>query len=192
LKNTVEYFDEWTGLYENLILRHNINGISIFSHSIFAGMFKTPGLLLYRAFLNNETVGMVLFYEVNNVVYYHLGAYGDRGYENNASFGIFFQAINDFSTAGKKWLNLGGGAGLTPKKDDGLSRFKKGWSSETRNAWFCGKVLNKKVYKELCVNLYPNINFFPAYRTEIKVDEKNDSFNFDNPKKVIQELECAI
>ena len=168
VENPFESLDDWDKLYKILVARHNIKGMAKFSGKAFVGMFETPGLYVYKASLDGEIAGMVLFYEMDEVVYYHLGAYSDDGYRHNASFGLFFQAIKDFSALGKKWLNLGSGAGTAENENDGLTRFKKGWSSETRTTFFCGKILNKAIYTQLAnrTGAGPK-GFFPAYRNSI-------------------------
>ncbi len=164
VESPLNFIDVWNGLYTNLINRHQITGITKFSKKAFKGMFETPGLSVYNATLNDEIIGMVLFYEMDEVVYYHLGAYSEMGYKQNASFGIFLRAIKDFSNAGKTYLNLGAGAGLIETANDGLARFKKGWASEERTAWFCGTVFNKELYGELTKKLDRANSYFPLYR----------------------------
>lgn len=160
--------DAWVALYDNLIARHNIKGIARFSHDAFTRQFEAPGLQVYQAQLAGEVVGMVLFYEMGDTVYYHLGAYSEAGYAHRASFGIFFRAIEDFQSRHAKWLNLGSGAGLSESEDNGLVRFKKGWSSDTRTAWFCGKILNHTTYAHLAGKSGDQqSSFFPAYRSSL-------------------------
>lgn len=70
------------------------------------------------------------------------------------------------SDIGLKRLNLGAGAGLSGDGTDGLSRFKKGWSTDVRLAYFCGRILQPGLYSELCrQNIAPETTkYFPAYR----------------------------
>lgn len=186
------YLNEWGRMYDNLIDPHNITGVTKFSERTFEGMFETPGLHVYKSSLVGEIVGMVLFYEMDEVVYYHLGAYSDDGYLHNASFGLFLQAIEDFSTLSKKWLNLGSGAGQTENENDGLTRFKKGWASETRTAWFCGKILNKGIYNKLSWWANPNSNFFPLYRSGQDVKKSNIKLLSRKVSKDVKVLEGAV
>jgi Acetyltransferase (GNAT) domain len=180
-ENPLDFINEWNRLYTNLIRRHQITGITRFSQKIFRGMFETPGLHVYTATLDGETIGMVLFYEMAGVVYYHLGAYSDVGYQQNASFGIFLRAIEDFANAGKTYLNLGAGAGLTNDANDGLSRFKKGWVSETKTAWFCGKVFNKEIYRDLTKSLEKINDYFPLYRAPGNMLETKKIIQHNSP-----------
>ena len=166
----IESLPSWESMYGNLIKRHQIEGVAAFSSTSFAAQFETPGLVVYSAFLNDQRVGMVVFYVMNNHVYYHLGAYREAGYDKKASFGIFRKAIDDFSQEDYTYLNMGGGAGMTEDAEDGLTRFKRGWSSEVMPAYLCGVVLNELKYEKL-VTLRGNAAsanpFFPAYRSTL-------------------------
>jgi hypothetical protein len=155
---------DWQELYANLIARHGISGISAFSKSSFEWQFCTPGLQAIGARRGDEWVGMTLWYEQGERAYYHLGAYSEEGYELSASFGIFSAAIEFFRKRRIRYLNLG--AGLDPKGEDGLSRFKRGWANAQRPVYICGRIFDREAY----VALKPPRNvdhataFFPAYR----------------------------
>jgi hypothetical protein len=157
--------DEWNSLYVQLIERHQISGLQAFSRSAFARQMIVPGLVAFRAKHRDITVGMVLWYIQGQVGYYHLGAYNALGYELRASFALFWFAIHYFVNCGLRWLDLGAGAGLKNQATDGLSRFKRGWSTGARTAYFCGRIFDPERYavitrlKGITANSY-----FPAYR----------------------------
>ena len=157
------HVEEWIRLYGNLVRRHGITGLTAFSRETFEKQFCVPGLVVFRAVMQGETVGMLLWMVHGDVAYYHLGAYDDRGYEAGASFALFSRAIECFFGQ-LRWLNLGAGAG-TGGQVSGLARFKAGWSKLTRTAYFCGRILNRQRYAEL-VNAKggPETAYFPAYR----------------------------
>jgi Acetyltransferase (GNAT) domain len=156
--------DDWCRLYQTLITRHGIHGIARFSQRSFAGQLATPGLVAFRAVEHGATVGMLLWYLQGDVGYYHLGAYSDRGYELNASFALFWEAIQVFRTQ-VRWLNLGAGAGVSGDQADGLNRFKAGWATHSRTAYLCRHVINPDRYDELCRRRGTmTANYFPAYR----------------------------
>jgi hypothetical protein len=160
------HLEEWYALYRILVERHGINGMAAFSRESFAGQLSVPGIVALRALAadDNETVGMLLWYEQGDAAYYHLGAYGARGYELRASFALFSHALEYFAARGLKWLNLGGGAGAAGGTS-GLSRFKEGWSNAVRTAYFCGRVFDSKKYEEIvsAKGVGPT-EYFPAYR----------------------------
>lgn len=162
--NPADFLDDWDALYRILIERHNIAGIAAFSKASFAMQLKVPGIVAIRAVQNDETVGMLLWYEQGNRVYYHLGAYSTLGYQVGASFALFDYSIRYFAQQQIEWLNLGAGAGLGSAQS-GLNRFKQGWSTGTRTAYFCGRVFDRKKYQELVIaRNVPATDYFPAYR----------------------------
>jgi hypothetical protein len=161
----MKYFEDWNTLYGNLIKRHDIVGMTTFSKESFQKQFQVPGMVALRAAEDDTTIGMLLWYNDERVAYYHLGAYTDRGYELGASFALFTTAIDYFRTLGMMWLNLGAGAGLQTKGNDGLSRFKRGWSTGTRTTYFCGRIFNKAAYNQILSQREASATtYFPAYR----------------------------
>jgi hypothetical protein len=164
--NPIDFIDEWITLYDNLIKRHSIRGILKFSREIFQKQLSIPGIILFRAVYQDKTVGMLLWCINNNTGYYHLGAYSSSGYELNASFALFWYIIDYFRKENLSYLGLGAGAGISNNTEDGLSRFKKGWSTGTKTSYFCGRIYNNKRYLEL-LNKEDHIEttkYFPAYR----------------------------
>jgi hypothetical protein len=158
--------DEWVQLYANLVSRHAVHGISAFSDRSLRAQLTVPGLVVFRAVRDADTVGMTLWYAHHRVAYYHLAAYSAPGYDARASFGLFWRAIEYFADQGFAWLNLGGGAGAShPAPDDGLTRFKRGWATGARTAFFCGRILDRAGYAEaMRANGASSSSYFPAYR----------------------------
>lgn len=161
-----EHLEDWTRLYENLIRRHQIRGIPAFSGSAFAGQLSLPGTVLLRARYEERTVGMLLWYVQDRVAYYHLGAHSDQGYELRASYALFWFALEYFADLGLQWLDLGAGAGVQNRGQDGLTRFKRGWSTGTRPVYFCGHVFQADKYQEMVERTGSRgRSYFPAYRS---------------------------
>lgn len=163
--NSMDFVDDWIELYQTLVTRHNIKGIAAFSKSSFAKQLTVPGLVAFRAVKDDVTVGMLLWYVQENRAYYHLGAYSSTGYSLGASFALFYHAAKHFADRGLEWLDLGAGAGSTTGAETGLSRFKQGWSTGTRTAYFCGRIFDHERYEEIMQsqNVSPT-KYFPAYR----------------------------
>lgn len=160
--------EEWGTLYDCLIQRHNITGIAAFSRASFAAQWQVPGLTVLRATQHGETVGMTLWYGDEERVYYHLAAYSLRGYECKASYALFQYAREYFAARGTRWMVLGAGAGVQNDGSDGLTRFKRGWATETRPVYLCGRILNQAVYGALTTATSNTAQaFFPAYRQPI-------------------------
>lgn len=161
----MQYLEEWVALYDHLIERHDITGMRRFSANAFREQFKTPGLTVFRAHQDGKTVGMILWFQHGEVGYYHLAAYNGAGYDAKASFALFQHAIEHFSQAGLRYLNLGAGSGVQSGRQDGLTRFKSGWSTGTRTAYFCGRVFDPGRYTEIRIAKgMETSNYFPAYR----------------------------
>jgi hypothetical protein len=156
----------WIKLYQQLIQRHDIQGVAAFSAQTLTDQLGVPGIKVFYAMESSSIIGMMLWYIQQQVAYYHLAAYTDRGYELKASFALFQKAIDYFSATGLSWISLGAGAGVQGNATDGLTRFKKGWSTGTRMAYFCGHVFNQKGYSELLQERgIKEEPFFPAYRS---------------------------
>ena len=156
---------DWTALYSALRERHGITGLAAFSPECFARQLAVPGLVALRATHDGATVGMLLWYVQGDLAYYHLGAHSRSGYELRASFALFSYAIDYFARQGLRYLSLGGGAGAEGGGTSGLSRFKAGWSNETRTAYFCGRIFDPQRYAEIVrAKGVPPTEYFPAYR----------------------------
>ena len=161
------FLDDWQNLYAQLIERHAIRGAARFSCQGFALQFSIPGLTLLRASRAGVTVGLNMWYTLGNRAYYHLGAYSAVGYKVRASFALFWTAIGYFQGTGLDWLELGAGAGATGSSDDedGLSRFKRGWATDTRTAYICGRICDSTRYEQLTASSGPApFDYFPDYR----------------------------
>lgn len=164
-ENPSEFIGEWVKLYANLIERHGIKGMFEFSRSSFERQLSVPGIVAFRGVYRETIVGMVLYYVQGEVGYYHLGAYSNQGYDLRASFALFSFAIEYFAALGLRWLNLGAGAGVKSEGMDGLSRFKRGWSTGTRTAYFCGRIFDHGRYSEIVkAKSISSTDYFPAYR----------------------------
>jgi hypothetical protein len=160
----LDYLHEWNILYSNLIVRHGIKGIAAFSARSFEKQLQVPGLEMFRATYNRETVGIMLMFEQGNVGYYHLSAYNEMGYKYRASYALIAYIIEYYSTR-LRWISLGAGAGIHDNQNDGLTRFKKGWATETRTTYIGGRIFNRVLYNELVRDRGLTGNsFFPLYR----------------------------
>ena len=160
------FLDEWVELYANLTKRHALSGIKAFSKNAFAKQMRIPGLVMLRATHEGETVGAHLWFVHADVAHSHLAAVSERGYDLMASYALYRFALESF-TGEVRWLNFGAGAGVGSDATDGLTRFKRGWASETRTAYFCGRIFNRQRYAEiLAARELPDSssNYFPAYR----------------------------
>ena len=162
--NPAARLDEWVRLYDHLIERHHIAGMKRFSRECFASQLSVPGLVMFRATEDDEPLSLDLWYVQGEVAQGHLVGTSPRGYELGVAYGLKLFILQYF-TGKVRWVNLGSVPGVNADIVNGLGSFKRGWSSETRTAFFCGKVLNPRVYLELVrATRSESTDFFPAYR----------------------------
>jgi hypothetical protein len=164
-EDAAQFLDDWTGLYGQLIQRHGITGMLAFSRTTFAQQFEVPGFVSFRALHHDAPVGMALLYVQGNVVYGHLLACNALGYELNSTSALYWHAIEYFRDRGLKWFDLGAGAGVGRDGTDGLTQFKRGWSTGTRTAYFCGRIFDRAAYDQIVrTKGDAATTYFPAYR----------------------------
>lgn len=159
----LQHLDEWNDLYAQLIRRHRITDLRAFSDKCFAQLFALPDVVLLRALLGQKTVGAQIFVIQDHIAYAHLSAFSDEGYAHGASYLLDWHALS--ALHGRvRFINWGGGRGRKP--DDGLARYKRGWSTLQRDSWLLGKVLDPERYAATClrVGTDPDCGYFPAYR----------------------------
>lgn len=162
--NPAEHAAEWVNLYQQLIARHRLCGMSAFSPVSLLRQLQVPGLTMFRGVHRGVTAGITLWYTQHDSAYYHLGAYSEVGYSVRASFAIFQYATEHFRGR-VRWMNLGAGTSALGDESDGLARFKRGWASGTRTAWLCGRVLDQRRYAALAAATSAEEHpYFPAYR----------------------------
>ena len=156
--------DEWVSLYANLIERHCISGIRAFSKTAFTVQMSIPGTVLLRAIHLGVTVGSTLWYVQGDIAYGHLAAFSNVGYELQASYALDGFAIEYFKDK-IRWLYFGPGPGISGDATDGLSLYKRRWSTDTRPVYFCGRIFNPENYEKIIKQKkIVNSSHFPAYR----------------------------
>ncbi len=154
----------WLELYDQLVDRHAIDGIARFSRGSFEAQFTVPGLHVLSAVGPDGIVGMILWMVDSDVAHYHLAAYSEQGYQLKASALLFWKSLEYLAARGVRYAALGSGAGVH-EAGEGLSRFKRGWSTETRPAWFCGRIHHADHYARLAAGRASAGHYFPLYRT---------------------------
>lgn len=160
-----DHLDEWINLYSHTCQKHRITGMAAFSREAFRLQLSVPGVVMFRAKHNGEPVAIHIWMTNNRVGYGHLAGHRSDVYELNASYALYWYALHWFHNK-IDHLDLGSVSGITPNEGDGLSFFKRGWSTETRVSLFCEKVLNADSYTELLQTVPRHQgHYFPAYRT---------------------------
>lgn len=163
----LHWLDQWVELYATLVARHQLRGIRAFSRNAFARQLSVPGVVMFRASVNDQTVGFHLWYVQQGVAYSHLTAVNVLGRQLRASFAMYWSALELLSSRAA-WADLGGSAGMAGGAGaDGLGLFKRGWATGTRTAYFCSKVLDERRYGALLLARgNPEPGYFPGYRTD--------------------------
>ena len=156
----IRHLDEWISLYGSLAARFNVSGLRAFSVSAFEKQLSLPGAFLFRAIYEDTVVGAHLVYLNNGICYGHLAGINSIGQDLMASYALY-QAEIDYFVDKAQWFDWGGGIG----SGDGLAQFKRGWSTESRPAYLCGRIFDKKQYSEIvAAKGIASTDYFPAYR----------------------------
>lgn len=170
LQDPASHLDAWHELYDVLITRHGITGLTRFSRASFAAQLALPDMRAFAARMRSGALAaMVLFIVRAPFAYYHLAAYSELGYRERASFPLFWHALEQLPQDGVRWVSLGAGAALDGQGTAGLVRWKQGWATETRPTFLGGRIVDRVAYDHLKAAraalgpLRPN--FFPAYRS---------------------------
>ena len=163
-EEATQYVDEWTALYAVLTDRHNVRGVRAFSRTAFLKQMSIPGLMMFRAIHQGTAMGAALCIVQGDVAYGHLMGISEVGHKLGVSYALYWSNLQYFS--GKvRWLDWGGNAGSENDGQDGLSNFKRGFSTGTRSAYFCGRILNPKAYSEIMTAKgIASTGYFPGYR----------------------------
>jgi hypothetical protein len=155
---------QWCQLYNVLIERHKITGIKAFSKKSFEKQMTIPGITVFCSEKEDKINGMQLWFTIGDRAYHHLSAYSSEGYRLRVSYGLLGSAMRWFKSIGLRWLDLGGVAS-TNDQNDGLAKFKSGWTKLTRTAFFCGRIFDHELYNVLVKKTQTyNTKYFPAYR----------------------------
>jgi len=163
--NPIVFLDQWVSLFSILTRKHNIKGIQAFSRNAFQNQLEVPGIIAFRAINKNKTVGMLLCYIQEKVAFAHLSAFSEEGYNLYTSYALHWKMIEYFSEIGLRYIDIGAGTGLVSKSDDGLNQFKKGWATNTKITYFCGRIFNESKYSKMVkVKKIEDADYFPAYR----------------------------
>ncbi len=156
---------EWIELYGVLVQRHHMRGPMVFSPRALTSQLTVPGLVMMRAVQRGKTVGAQTWYIVGDVAYGHLAAYNQLGYAASASYALYWLAIEYFGGLGLHYMDLGASPGVAKTETDGLTIFKRGWATETRKAYFCGRIFDADAYQAICASAGAvQDGYFPAYR----------------------------
>jgi hypothetical protein len=161
----LRYANEWIKLYDNLIKRHNISGIRAFSKESFNTQMQTPGFVFVAGKFGGGVIGGHIIAIHNDVAYSHLAAFSDTAYKHRASYGIYWMTLKYLTERKIRYFDLGAVAGIEEDAQDGLAKFKMGWSNDSRTVYLCGHIFDHDRYSEtIKTKGITSMDYFPAYR----------------------------
>lgn len=160
----IELIDQWMSLFDFATKKFNLKGIRAFSKNAFAKQFALPGCTMSVARHHGEIVSAHIQFSHGDTVYAHLAAKSPIANELGADFALYYAEIEHFRDKAR-WIDWGGGAGLSGVQTS-LDLFKRGWSTETRSAFFGGRILDPQRYYEIArLKGIQSEGYFPTYRT---------------------------
>lgn len=154
-----DHLNEWLALYENLIAHRELKGVQAFDANHAVCLSDLSGVVAVGAWHHGNLVSAHIWVHHEKRVHSHLAASNARGYELGAAYAVNAFSLNYFQDS--TLVNLGGSAGVG--EQDGLYRFKKGFSNAHALSHICGAILDQDAYKKLSEKL-PESSFFPRYR----------------------------
>lgn len=155
-----DHLAAWQELYGQLSARHGLGGVHAFPPQHHQRLAELDGVRTFAAFIEDRLAAAHVFVTHAGHAMSHLAASAAEGYANGAAY-----AVNDLAVSGLtdcEVINFGGGAGAGDDPNDGLVRFKKGFSNRTAPSYLCGAVLDPDAYRALSAGR--ETGFFPAYR----------------------------
>lgn len=156
--------EDWRALYGSLTKRHDLTGTHDFPDSYHAALAETGGVTAVGAFIDDALVSCHIWVRHERHAHSHLVASSPEGYAARAAYAVNDASIRHFADCDT--INFGGGAGVADDPEDGLARFKKGFSNTTAPSYLCGKVLDPAAYDRLSADAgaASGTAFFPRYR----------------------------
>ncbi|WDH77205.1 GNAT family N-acetyltransferase [Exiguobacterium marinum] len=159
-------------LYEETMNRRSANDDYYYSTSYFSKLLTSESFEAEFLFaLHDESViaGVLLLYGETGA-HYHLGGSLNNFLSLRPNHFLFSEMIRRSSDKGKVYLHLGGGV----TGQDALYDFKSSFSGEEPLTYYIGKsILKDDVYKRLNdahIQLHGMSDYFPMYRTPVKID----------------------
>lgn len=160
----MQYLREWVSLFRATAERFGITGIRGFSEAAFTRHLGLPGAVMSLARVGGEAVAAHVMMLHDDVVYTHLAASHAEARNTGADYALYAAEIR-YHAGRSRWIDWGGAPGLAGG-GGGLAKFKQGWSTGTRQAWFGGRVSQPGKYAALTHRSGPSAgDYFPSYRS---------------------------
>jgi hypothetical protein len=132
-----EHLATWQDLYRGNVARLRI--AEPFSESYFEALAKLPDLRALAVETQDELVAITLWVAHYDTLYFHDGASNELGMEVSAAYAAFAHAIE---TTDRRYVLLGGSAGLRDEPSSGLTMFKRGFANTVLVSYLCSARLS--------------------------------------------------
>lgn len=158
------FLDSWMALHAHLVKKHAVRGVAAFSRSAFATQLSTPGVELLSCAWGAEPIAAMMCFASGDAAYAHVLGCSGAGYEKGALYALLWATIERFQGRAR-WLDIMGVPGADDAGADGIRQFKRGWTSDTRTAWLCGRILDRDRYQRIVGTTgRAGSSYFPDYR----------------------------
>lgn len=166
LSDPGEFVEEFLPLYRTVVEKHGVVGIRAFSGPALHRQFRTPGIVVLAARLDDRAVAAISYFlqPEQDVVFGHVLGYTGEAYRRGALYALYWTAITHFAPR-VRWCDIGGVAGGEDLHRSPLAAFKRGWTRETRTAYLCGRIFDRDKYERLRMTRAKVTGYFPAYRS---------------------------
>ena len=131
-----DHFETWWQLYESLVSGKQIKESSSRFH--FEKLAELDELTTIAVRLDGEITAMTLWVRYRDKLYFHSSACSEKGYEAFATHAAYDEAIKIFEDC--RYVNLGATIGFVDS-NQGLAEFKRGFSNDTLQNYFCSAIL---------------------------------------------------
>lgn len=159
----LDYIHDWERIFAHVVGRFGLSGIHAYSSKAFRQQFVLPGFRLWVVRRQDEIVGAASAMIHGDAAYTHLMAATDEGRQMGASYLLYSAVASDLKGV-VRWIDWGGVPGSSDE-NSGLAAFKRGWSTDIRTTYFCGRIANRGRYDDLVArDAADGAGFFPAYR----------------------------
>lgn len=180
--NIDEHLDDFIRLYHQNMKRVDADDSYFFTDKYYREVLSSDDYTSELSIcIHNETqeiIGASMFMKKGNIVQYHLSGLSEDHFELNPIKLIIDEMRIKSTHEGYEIFNLGGGLG---SKEDSLFRFKSSFSKAFEEFKTWKYIVNEEAYKSLTESKFgadydmhkDDIDFFPAYRSKVKIDKVN-------------------
>jgi len=137
-------------IYRKAMQRIGADDYYYFSDSYFSALQDMPPESRFFAGIKNSDGSLIaggIFLQDSVATHYHLGASVAEARELQPDAFMLFEAARLAAADGSKLLHLGGGLSLAD--DDGLYRFKSGFSQKRHDFYIARKIHRQELYDEI-------------------------------------------